>query len=228
MHDSMMIAEVGDIEKVSGSRIATPLAPPSPGSTPTMTPSRMPMHISRILYGCRTTAKPWNRLTISSIRRFPDRVPPRPAALVLVLRSLCSKPEPVLDRSLGQRYEEPLLEREVGRNDDQRRESDCGQRAIAAQPHHEDGDQEERGDVDSRPRDDRDVERGGDHDRQHLAKLAPVGEPLVGRPARRVEQVDGACADNEDAEIERKETRLRPLRAPADSDVQAAQHDDDT
>ena len=31
-----MIAEVGDIEKVSGSRIATPLAPPSPGSTPMM------------------------------------------------------------------------------------------------------------------------------------------------------------------------------------------------
>ena len=29
-----MIAEVGDIENVSGSKIATPLAPPSPGSTP--------------------------------------------------------------------------------------------------------------------------------------------------------------------------------------------------
>src|SRR5262249_50364762 len=117
MHDSMMIAEVGDIEKVSGSRIATPLAPPSPGSTPTMTPSRMPMHISRILYGCRTTAKPWNRLTISSIRRFPDRVPPRPAALVLVLRLVCSKPEPDLNRPLLQRHQEPPPQHAVGRNE---------------------------------------------------------------------------------------------------------------
>jgi hypothetical protein len=43
MHDSMMIAEVGFIEKVSGKRIATPFAPPSPGSTPISTPSRMPI-----------------------------------------------------------------------------------------------------------------------------------------------------------------------------------------
>ena len=31
MHDSITMAEVGDIVKVSGSRIATPLAPPRPG-----------------------------------------------------------------------------------------------------------------------------------------------------------------------------------------------------
>src|SRR5215217_5950477 len=41
MQDSMMIAEVGDIENVSGSRIATPLAPPRPGSTPMITPSAL-------------------------------------------------------------------------------------------------------------------------------------------------------------------------------------------
>ena len=45
-------------EKVSGSRIATPLAPPRPGSTPMITPSRMPSTISMMLYGCSTTAKP--------------------------------------------------------------------------------------------------------------------------------------------------------------------------
>jgi hypothetical protein len=39
----MMIADVGDIEKVSGRRMATPLAPPRPGSTPISTPSVMPM-----------------------------------------------------------------------------------------------------------------------------------------------------------------------------------------
>jgi len=37
-----MMALVGGMVKVSGSRIATPLAPPSPGNTPINTPSRMP------------------------------------------------------------------------------------------------------------------------------------------------------------------------------------------
>src|SRR5512134_3944518 len=60
MQDSMMIAEVGGIENVSGSRIATPLAPPSPGNTPISTPSTMPSIISIRLNGLRTIAKPWN------------------------------------------------------------------------------------------------------------------------------------------------------------------------
>ncbi len=61
MHDSKMMAEVGGIENVSGSRMATPLAPPRPGSTPISTPSTMPSIISIRLNGVRTTAKPWNR-----------------------------------------------------------------------------------------------------------------------------------------------------------------------
>src|SRR6185503_3874875 len=67
MHDSIMIAEVGDIENVSGSRIATPLAPPSPGSTPISTPSVMPTNISATLVGVSTTAKPWINALSSSI-----------------------------------------------------------------------------------------------------------------------------------------------------------------
>ena len=55
MQLNMMIAEVGDIEKVSGSRIATPLAPPRPGNTPMITPSRMPTSINRKLNGLKTT-----------------------------------------------------------------------------------------------------------------------------------------------------------------------------
>jgi hypothetical protein len=58
MQDSMMIAEVGDMENVSGSKMATPLAPPRPGSTPMMTPSMMPTSITSKLNGSRTTAKP--------------------------------------------------------------------------------------------------------------------------------------------------------------------------
>ncbi len=53
-----MIADVGDMLKVSGRRIATPLAPPRPGSTPMMTPRQMPTTITMMLKGCSATAKP--------------------------------------------------------------------------------------------------------------------------------------------------------------------------
>ena len=58
MHDSMMMAEVGGIVKVSGSRIATPFAPPRPGSTPMITPSRIPTSINARLYGVSAVEKP--------------------------------------------------------------------------------------------------------------------------------------------------------------------------
>src|SRR6185437_12312799 len=61
MHDSMMIADVGGIVNVSGSRIAMPFAAPSPGSTPMTTPRTMPSSISPKLNGVSTTAKPWKR-----------------------------------------------------------------------------------------------------------------------------------------------------------------------
>jgi hypothetical protein len=43
MQDNRMMAEVGGMLKVRGSRIATPLAPPRPGNTPMTTPSTMPI-----------------------------------------------------------------------------------------------------------------------------------------------------------------------------------------
>jgi hypothetical protein len=67
MHDNMMMAEVGDIENVRGSKIAMPLAPPRPGSTPMITPRVTPMNISSRLNGVNATAKPWNRAPRSSI-----------------------------------------------------------------------------------------------------------------------------------------------------------------
>ncbi len=62
----MMMAEVGGIVKVSGSRIATPLAPPRPGSTPMITPSRMPTSIKARLYQDNATLKPPISEVISS------------------------------------------------------------------------------------------------------------------------------------------------------------------
>src|SRR6188768_4128017 len=100
MQESMMIAEVGDMPKVSGSRMATPLAPPSPGSTPMITPSRMPTIISPMFCHCRTTAKPWNRLPMSSM----------------------SEAQQVFQWPLGQRHQEPLFEGQVSEDHQSHRE----------------------------------------------------------------------------------------------------------
>ena len=67
-----MMAEVGGMVNVNGSRIATPFAPPRPGSTPMMMPSTMPTIISNRLNGDRTTAKPWNS-ALSSTKMPPGR-----------------------------------------------------------------------------------------------------------------------------------------------------------
>ena len=63
MHESRMIAEVAPpgvcaMPKVSGSRMATPLAPPRPGSTPMITPRITPVNMSAMLVGVSATPKP--------------------------------------------------------------------------------------------------------------------------------------------------------------------------
>src|SRR3981189_2256678 len=58
MHDSITIADVGSMVKVSGSRIATPFGPPSPGSTPTKMPITSPTIISNSVFHVISTAKP--------------------------------------------------------------------------------------------------------------------------------------------------------------------------
>src|SRR5579859_2307401 len=99
MHESRMIAEVVPpgccaIENVSGSRIATPFAPPRPGSTPMITPSVMPASMRSRLNQDRATAKPPIRDCISCIER-----------------ALCEA-EGRFERALGERYLEPDLEHE--------------------------------------------------------------------------------------------------------------------
>ena len=65
-----MIAEVGGMVKVKGSRIATPLAPPKPGNTPINTPSTMPTSISIRLKGVSAMAKPCISALISVMHAF--------------------------------------------------------------------------------------------------------------------------------------------------------------
>src|SRR5262249_55855613 len=86
MHDSMMMAEVGGIVKVSGRRIATPFAPPRPGSTPMITPSRIPTSINATLYQDNATLKPPISELISSTFRLPSF--PRAPSPGIIARSL--------------------------------------------------------------------------------------------------------------------------------------------
>jgi hypothetical protein len=50
-----MMALVGSMLKVSGSRMATPLGPPSPGSTPTTMPSSTPRSMNMMLWNVSAT-----------------------------------------------------------------------------------------------------------------------------------------------------------------------------
>ena len=75
MHDSITMADVGSIVKVSGSRIATPFGPPRPGSTPTKMPSTSPtiisasvFHVSRTREAVQQQAEGFHRALPSSRR----------------------------------------------------------------------------------------------------------------------------------------------------------------
>src|SRR6187399_2409747 len=71
MQDSITMAEVGSMVKVSGSRIATPLGPPSPGNTPTKMPSTRPTIISTSVFHVSRTAKPCMSRPKASIEDLP-------------------------------------------------------------------------------------------------------------------------------------------------------------
>src|SRR6188474_2011752 len=114
MHDSMMIADVGFIENVSGSRIATPLAPPSPGSTPISTPSRMPISMNSRFFQVSATAKPCIRLP----------------------RSSTSVADQVLERPFRQRHQEPELEHEEERDRQAGADRERRQQPVLSLPQH--------------------------------------------------------------------------------------------
>src|SRR5215510_14179452 len=151
MHDSRMMAEVAPpgvcaMVKVSGSRMATPLAPPRPGSTPMITPRITPMNMNSRFFSDSATAKPCARAWISSTS---------------------AQPEERFDGTLGQRHQEPALEDQEERHrgaDADRRHLPPGERA---QPAHEEGDEHDRGDVYADPADRSRVDRGGNKHYQH-------------------------------------------------------------
>src|SRR2546429_650290 len=111
---SRMIAEVGGIVKVSGSRMATPLAPPSPGSTPMTVPSKIPTTAMNTLNGVMARWKPWARFS----------------------RPTRSVPQPGLEGALGHGHQEPLLEDDERHHGNRHRQPDDAHPAVAAHPPH--------------------------------------------------------------------------------------------
>src|SRR5262249_44983470 len=96
-----MIADVGGIVKVNGSKIATPFAPPSPGSTPMMVPSTIPITAMTKLKGVTAIWNPRDRFSSPPMR--------------------ASVPEPSLERALWQGDQKPDLEDEERRQRDRER-----------------------------------------------------------------------------------------------------------
>src|SRR3954462_3655537 len=134
MHDNRMMAEVWPpgccaMENVSGSRIATPFAPPSPGSTPMMTPSVMPASINITLNQESATSKPPIRDWISCMEAS-------------------GVPEGRFERALGQRDLEPDLEHQ----EESEHHADGNQRdlepPVLAEDAHERRDEDRGGHVD--------------------------------------------------------------------------------
>src|SRR5262245_9826114 len=168
MHESRMMAEVAPpgccaMPKVSGSRIATPLAPPRPGSTPMITPSTMPVNISS--------------------RFFVDSAMTKPCASAWI-SSTSVQPEKSFHRALGQRHLEPQLEHQEEHHHGADAHRHDLPPAVLAEPAHEEGDEGDRGDVEPDPGHQQHVERAWHQHRQHRLQLLRLDEGLVARLAR--------------------------------------------
>src|SRR5918993_81369 len=108
MQDSITIAEVGSMVKVSGSRIATPFGPPRPGSTPTKMPSTRPTIISAMVFQVSRTAKPCMS---------------RPRASIAILLAIFLAAERSFERSLRHDHVEGDIEDdEHDRGENERRQ----------------------------------------------------------------------------------------------------------
>src|SRR5882757_154676 len=158
MHDSITIADVGSMVNVSGSRIATPFGPPSPGSTPTKMPSTRPTIISASIFQVSRTAKPCSK---------------RPKASIEELSWLAHAS--VAER----RFERPLrhddVKRDIEGHEHRSGEEKSGQQRFpqrnASDHSHEGRDQQEAGDIEpEKLRGETEQQRRNEH-RHHAPEL---------------------------------------------------------
>src|SRR6185369_7936151 len=212
MHDSRMIAEVVPpgtcaIENVSGSRIATPLAPPSPGSTPMITPRMIPANISATFFSDSAITKPCSSDWISSTS---------------------GDSEQVLQRPLGQRDLEPDFEDQEEHDAVADADRNGLPPRILAQPAHEERDEHGRRDVDPEPADQPDVQRRGNEHREYELELADFDERLVllFRDRERGDQVHQRRGADDQPEVDRKVARLRAVVGPLRAEARAVVDDD--
>src|SRR6201999_4666911 len=159
MQDSITMAEVGSMVKVSGSRIATPLGPPRPGSTPTKMPSTSPTIISASVFQVSRTAKPCSS---------------RPKASMSVPGLLVAEG----------RFERPLrhddVERDVESDEHDRGEDEGGQQRLPqrdlADQAHEARDQQEARDIEPEELCGKTKQQGRYKHRHHAPELRPRHE----------------------------------------------------
>src|SRR5229473_2098630 len=212
MHESRMIAEVVPpgccaIEKVRGSRMATPFAPPRPGSTPMMIPRMTPTNISNRLNGDNATPNPCISALISSTQ------PPLGADGSVHRHRALVEPQCSLERPFGKRHREPYFEDQKKRDADayrDRRDLDPG---VLAQVPHEVGDIERGRDVETQIPDHRDIHDRRHENRQYFLQLLARHERFGCE--RRVSQStdEDRCAGGADkqADIKGKIAGLRPV-----------------
>src|SRR3954470_12836282 len=184
MQESITIAEVGSIVKVSGSRIATPFGPPSPGSTPTKMPSTSPSIIRASVFHVSRTLKPYSRSSNASMG--------------------CLEAEQRFERSL--RHDD--VEGHLERHEHQHGEDECREQRLpggdAPDPDHEAGDEQEARDVKAEPLQQQD-ERDRRHQHLHHApQLYPTHEGVARRAPRRelLEDAVDARAGEDQRKIE--------------------------
>src|SRR5712691_1117593 len=197
MHESITMAEVGSIVKVSGRRMATPLGPPRPGSTPTKMPRIKPTIISASVFHVSSTLKPYIRRPNASI----------PLTLVT-----------------EQGFERPLrhddVERDLESDEHDEREEERREQRLpgrdAADGHHEARDQQEARHVQTEPLRKQAKEQGREEYLQHAAQLVAGDEGFARVLAR--EELPGeapeAGAGEDHRQIEREVAGLRAGRIP--------------
>src|SRR5258708_16417830 len=203
MQDSMTMAEVGSIVKVSGSSIATPFGPPNPGSTPTKMPSTSPTMISASIFQASRTAKPCSK---------------RPKASIEELSWLAHA-------SVAERgFERPLrhddVKRDIEGHEHRSGEEKSGQQRFpqrdASDHSHEGRDQQEAGDIEpEKLRRETKQQRRNEH-RHHAPKLRAGDEGfrnLLARQQADDEPIEAGAGDN-DRQVKPQIPALRPPRTP--------------
>src|SRR3989338_1867503 len=195
MDVNKMIADVGGIVNVSGSRIATPLAPPRPGSTPMTVPSAMPSTATKMLYGVIAMEKPCRRFS----------------------RSTRSVPEPRLEWPLRHRHQEPGLEDDERKDRAAHGDGHHEEPRVASDPAHVEGRVDGGGHVqpDELHHDHPGCRRSEDLEDGH--ELRPLDEGPLRAAEPRPGEDDARDDDQDRREPEREEAALWPFDAPADA-----------